>query len=103
MTVPYVAVEQFFSKMNIPAPVGSTITRTINSLMRVGFLKPLKIGGAGKGDLSKYELTHDWRIWRKGDPPVYSKAGLSNVKGFCFPGSGEFCKAQKLKKGRERA
>jgi hypothetical protein len=103
MNIPHVTITEFFSKGSEPPPLPSTISRAINSLMHCGFLEPLTIGGRGKGDMSVYRLTHDWRVWRKGDPPVYTKTGMSNVKGFCIPGSGTFCPARKLEKRCELA
>jgi len=101
--IPHIAVTEFFSRMKEPPPVSSTITRAINSLMRRGFLEPVTLGGRGKGSMSVYRLTHEWRVWRKGDPPAYTKAGMSNAKGFCIPGSGAFCPARKSEKGCELA
>lgn len=102
MKIPYVAVLDFFSGKGMPPPNPSSIARAINSLMHRGFLEPLIIGGRGKGDMSVYRLAHEWRVWREGDPPVYTKAGMSNAKGFCVPGSGIFCPV-KLEKGRIHA
>ena len=99
MTIPHAAIVDFFSKGNEPPPVGSTITRTIETLMTRGFLEPVSIGGNGKGDMTHYRLAHDWRAWRKGDGPVYNKAGMSRVKGFCVPGAGTFCPAKNQKRG----
>lgn len=103
MTLPHVAIIDFFSKGNEPPPVGSTITRAINTLMARGFLEALSVGGNGKGNMTVYRLAHDWRVWHKGDPPVYTKAGMSRVKGFCVPGAEAFCPARKTVKGRELA
>ena len=103
MTLPHVAIIDFFSKGNEPPPVGSTITRAINTLMARGFLEALSVGGNGKGNMTVYRLAHDWRVWHKGDPPVYTKAGMSRVKGFCVPGAEAFCPVRKTVKGRELA
>ena len=103
MTLPHVAIIDFFSKGNEPPPVGSTITRAINTLMARGFLEALSVGGKGKGNMTVYRLAHDWRVWHKGDPPVYTKAGMSRVKGFCVPGAEAFCPVRKTVKGRELA
>ncbi len=103
MTIPHIAVKEFFSRMKAPPPVPSTITRAVINLMRVSFLEPVAIGGRGKGDMSKYRLIHDWRVWRKGDVEVHTKAGMCKGKGFCLPGSGVFCPARKLEKGCELA
>ena len=97
MKIPQVAIMEFFSKMVEAPPVPSTITRAIKNLMHRGFLEPLTIGGRGKGDMSIYRLTHEWRVWKKGDLNVYTKAGMSNAKGFCIPGSGAFCPARNSK------
>jgi|GEM_PF-6537623 len=99
MKIPYVAVLDFFKGKGVPPPNESTITRAINRLMHRGFLEPLIIGGRGKGDMSVYRLAHDWRTWRKGDPPAYVKDGMSNAKGFCIPGSGIFYPDRKIEKG----
>jgi hypothetical protein len=99
MTIPYVAIVEFFGKGNVPPPVPSTITRAINALMARGFLEAISVGGNGKGDMTVYRLANDWRTWRKDDPPVYTKAGMSRVKGFCMPGAGTFCPRKKQKRG----
>jgi hypothetical protein len=94
MTVPYVAIMEFFHKpnrMKKSAPVDSTITRAIRKFMHVGFLSIVEIGGNGKGNVSVYRLEHNWRIWREGDSPCFDKKGMSRTKGFCAPGSGVFC------------
>ena len=103
MTLPHVAIVDFFSQGNEPHPVGSTITRAINKLMARGFLEVISVGGNGKGDMTVYRLAYDWRVWRKGDPPVYTKAGMSRVKGFCVPGAEVFCPTRKIEKGCELA
>ena len=102
MKIPYVAAKEFFSRMDQPPLVESTFYRAIESLMHRGFPDPVTLGGNGKGDQSVYRLAHDWRVWRKGNPPVYTKAGMSNAKGFCIPNSGAFC-PRKLEKGSEFA
>ena len=99
ITIPHVAVIDFFSKGKQPPPVGSTITRAIQKLMERGFLEPLTIGGNGKGNMTVYRLAHDWRVWHMGDSPVYTKAGMSRVKGFCFPGASVFCPVKNQKRG----
>ncbi|MBU0909856.1 MAG: helix-turn-helix domain-containing protein [Proteobacteria bacterium] len=105
ITIPMVAVADFFNRkdMRRTAPNSSTITRAMNKLMQVGFLSCVHVGGSGKGDMSKYRLENNWRIWKKGDPPCFSKAGLSRVKGFCVPGSGKFyrsvCNTKTIKGG----
>lgn len=99
ITIPHIAIVDFFSTGNEPAPVGSTITRAINAFMSRGFLEPVSVGGNGKGDMTVYRLTHDWRLWKKGDPPVYTKAGMARAKGFCIPGAPTFCPVQKQKRG----
>jgi len=103
MTLPHVAIVDFFSQGNEPPPVGSTITRAIKKLMARGFLEAISVGGNGKGDMTVYRLAYEWRVWRKGDPPVYTKAGMSRVKGFCVPGAEVFCPAIKIEKGCELA
>ena len=99
MEIPHVAIIDFFSKGKELPPVGSTITRAIEAFMALGFLEAVTIGGHGKGDMTVYRLAHDWRVWRKGDPPVYTKAGMHRAKGFCIPGAGEFCPAKNQKRG----
>lgn len=99
ITIPHAAIVDFFGRGNEPPPVGSTITRAIKSLMARGFLEAVSVGGHGKGDMTVYRLAHDWRLWRKGDPPVYTKAGMARAKGFCIPGASTFCPAQKQKRG----
>ena len=91
LTIPHVAIVDFFGKGNEPPPAASTIAKAINALMAHGFIEAISIGGNGKGDMTVYRLAHDWRVWRKGDPPVYTKAGMARAKGFCIPGSGVFC------------
>jgi hypothetical protein len=99
MKIPHVAIVDFFSGGNEPPPAASTIAKAIKALMTRGFLEPVSIGGNGKGDMTVYRLAHDWRVWRKGDPPVYTKAGMARAKGFCIPGAKVFCPVQKTKKG----
>ena len=98
ITIPHAAIREFFSQGIEPPPVGSTITRAINALMTRGFLEAIRIGGNGKGDMTVYRLAHEWRLWRKGDPAVYSKSGMSSVKGFCMPGAGEYCPVKNQKR-----
>jgi hypothetical protein len=94
ITIPFVAVKEFFNqpgRMKTTAPCDSTITRAINKLMHVGFISIVELGGNGKGDMTRYRLEHNWRVWKKGDSACFKKAGLERVKGFCHPGSGVFC------------
>ena len=93
ITIPLPAVNEFFSKngMKRKRPSGSTITRALTSLMFVGFISLVKMGGSGKGDMSVYRLEHNWRVWREGDGPCFVKGGMSRAKGFCVPGSRTFC------------
>ncbi len=104
MTVPYVAVKEFFNRpdMKCKPPSNATITRAIRKLMHVGFLSASHVGGNGKGDMTIYRLEHDWRIWKKGNPACFTKAGMSRGRGFCQPGSGVFDttgQGEKLEKG----
>ena len=109
LTIPYVAIRDFFNKPNHMkkcAPVESTVTRAIKSLMQVGFLSLVELGGNGKGNMSIYRLEHNWRVWKKGDEPCFLKQGLSREKGFCKPGSSVFCPSKNadiLKKGSSPA
>lgn len=100
--IPYKAVIDFLSKGSVAPPVESTITRAIRKLMKVGFISLTYLGGNGKGDLSKYRIAHNWRLWKKGDPPCFEKAGMERGKGFCLPGSGEFYPDRKKKGGQAR-
>ena len=99
LKLPHKAIEEFFSKGTVPPPVGSTVTRSIKELMAKGFLDVVRLGGNGPGDQTTYRLTYDWRVWRKGDNPVYTTAGMSRAKGFCHPGAGTFCPAKKQIRG----
>lgn len=81
--IPYKTVQAFLSEGGFPPPTESTITRAIHKLMAVGFIDVVHIGGAGPHDVSKYCLTHNWRIWKIGDPLIFTKAGLSRTRGFC--------------------
>lgn len=93
MSFPYAAVIDFFHKpkgMNRAAPSESTFQRALEKFQTVGFISISHMGGNGQGDASKYRLEHNWRVWRKGDPPCFHKAGLSRNKGFCMPGCGVF-------------
>lgn len=81
--LPYLAIQAFLSAGGGKAPAESTITRAIHQLMAVGFVDVVHIGGGGPHDTSKYCLTHNWRVWKPGDPPVFSKEGLSRARGFC--------------------
>ena len=104
ITVPYIAIKDFFEnpeQMNMKAPTDSTVTRAIRKLMHVGFLSLEKLGGSGKGDLSQYQLTYNWRTWRTGDPPCFEKSGKAR-KGFCIPGSNTFCPAKNKNGGQPR-
>ena len=99
ITLPYPAIKEFFTKGTVPPPNPSTVSRAINALMAKGFLDVVKLGGNGPGDMTIYRLTYEWREWRTGDPSVYSKAGLTSAKGFCHPGTKEWCPAAKQKRG----
>jgi hypothetical protein len=59
--------------------------------MHVGFISIVELGGNGKGNMTRYRLEHNWRVWKKGDKACFKKEGLSREKGFCHPGSGVFC------------
>lgn len=94
MTVPMVAVREFFHKpgrMKTVCPSESTFSRAISKLMKVGFISIVELGGSGKGHMTRYRLEHNWRIWEKGEKPCFIKQGLSRSKGFCQPGSQVFC------------
>lgn len=98
MKIPHAAIVDFFSRGNEPPPAASTIAKALNALMAHGFLEAVSIGGNGKGDMTVYRLAHDWRLWKKGNPPVYTKAGMARAKGFCIPGARVFCPV-KIEKG----
>lgn len=94
LTIPHIAVKDFFTKQQQSkrkAPSGSTITRALLKLMAVGFISLVQLGGNGKGDMSIYRYEYNWRTWREGDSPCFSREGMSREKGFCMPGSGKFC------------
>ena len=101
ITVPYIAIKEFFDQpeiMKTPAPTESTITRSIRKLMHVGFISLEHLGGGGKGDCSVYRIAHNWRVWRQGDGPCFTKAGMSREKGFCMPGSQVFNPSKNAKR-----
>jgi hypothetical protein len=81
--IPYKRVREFFSTNGNRPPTERSVTRAINDLMAKGFIDAVRVGGSGKGDVSKYRLTHDWRVWAPGDPPIYTKEGMSHCRGFC--------------------
>lgn len=81
--IPYKTVRDFFSTRGNKPPTERSVTRAINDLMAKGFIDVVRVGGSGKGDVSKYRLTHDWRVWAPGDATVYTKEGMSHRRGFC--------------------
>ena len=91
---PGIAIEEFFNGevkgMISKSFTPETIRRAFKKFMRVGFLSIKKYGGNGPGDQHVYQLENNWRLWKKGDPPCYTKEGMSRAKGFCVPGSGRF-------------
>ena len=94
LKAPVIAVQDFFNGeargMACNSPNPDTIRKAFQKFMEVGLLSLVHQGGGGKGDQNIYKLEHAWRTWRKGDPPCFSKAGMSRAKGFCVPESGEF-------------
>jgi hypothetical protein len=94
LKIPGVAIGDFFDGkvrgMMKEAPCTESVRRAFSALMRVGFLSLVKIGGSGKGDQNIYRLEHNWRLWKEGDAPCFTKAGMTREKGFVVPGSGRF-------------
>lgn len=92
--VPIVAISDFFDGstrgMKINPPSMDSIRKSFLKFMTVGFLSLKHQGGSGKGDMNIYQLENHWRLWKKGDPPCFTKAGMSREKGFCVPDSGVF-------------
>jgi len=43
-----------------------TIWTSFKQMLANGFLKVIKHGGGGKGDIQIYGITEDWRKWKKG-------------------------------------
>lgn len=99
LQVPTVAIEDFFDGevrgMNGKPPNHDTVRKAFKKFMAVGLLSLIHQGGNGKGDQNVYKLEHDWRTWKIGDPPCYTKAGMARGKGFCKPGSGKFYRNDK--------
>ena len=107
MKCPYVKINDFFDGtvrgMAGKSPSNETIRKAFIKFMHVGFLSVKKAGGNGPGDQNIYQLENNWRLWKKGDPPCFEKAGLSRERGFCKPGSGTFYgknRAQNQKRGQ---
>lgn len=102
LKIAFKAVQDFFNRdgMRKKPPVESTIARAISKLMAVGFLSIVRLGGSGPGVFSIYRLEHNWRVWKVGDGPCFTKKGMSRVKGWCVPGSG-ICYANECRKNRK--
>ena len=94
---PGVAIQDFFNGevrgLISKPPSYETIRKAFQKFMRVGFISIKKYGGNGPGDQHIYQLENKWRLWKNGDPPCFTKAGLSREKGFCKPGSRKFQRA----------
>lgn len=92
--LPEVAILDFFDgpakEMSYSAPSRESIRRSFMKFMAVGFLSLRHQGGNGQGDVNIYQLENNWRLWKVGDPPCFTKAGMSREKGFIRPGSREF-------------
>ncbi len=89
-----VAIADFFDgsvrEMYGKRPAYESIRRAFKRYMEAGFLSLVHQGGNGKGDQNIYRLENNWRLWKKGDPPCFTKEGMTREKGFCKPGSGHF-------------
>lgn len=56
----------------------STISRAIDSLLAHGFIMVKEQGGNCKGHISTYKYVEDWRRWKNGDAPIYTKTPYRN-------------------------
>lgn len=76
--IPYKTIEKFFDqhpRMYRKPPSKKTIKAALDQLMARGFISLEKLGGDGAGDMNYYRLTNNWRVWRDGDPDVFTRSG----------------------------
>ena len=92
--LPYKGLQDYYSRQQRSkrkALSSRTFYRALNKLMEVGFRSLVRLGGNGVADMSVYRYEFNWRIWREGAAPCFTKEGYSNAKGFCRRGkNGEF-------------